>query len=120
MFTSMLTYFYHKLQPSWFYIHLVIYTFSFSPINGDSSKHIKDIHKLLLVYKFKVIIQMSNIYLVQCISIMPQSDFPAGGHRPVVIGCVSDAPTSVLIGHVCLNKSITTTDIVRAYPCRRL
>ena len=31
---------------------------------------------------------------------MPQSHLPAGGSRPVVIGGVSDVPTSVLIGQV--------------------
>ena len=38
-------------------------------------------------------------------TVMPQSDFPAGG--------VSDAPTSVLIGQVVLNTSVTATGIVR-------
>ena len=44
---------------------------------------------------------------------MPQSDFPAGGRRPVVIGGVSDAPTSVLIGQVVLNTSVIVPGIVR-------
>ena len=49
---------------------------------------------------------------------MPQSDIPAGDRRPVAIGGVSDAPTSVVIDQVVLNTSVTATCIVRAYPRR--
>ena len=40
---------------------------------------------------------------------MPLLDFLAGGRRPVVIGGVSDGPTSILIYQVILNTSVTAS-----------